>query len=106
MKKMITDDFTTKIEMFSCIKAKLEVAEIVLKSLKIEYEIVPSKTHTSKLWRLMYETPLDQVNDILASLGNGSRIYAEQIKRDFEARRYWRKRFQKFQELKKFNRIN
>ena len=106
MKKMITDDFTTKIEMFSCIKAKLEVAEIVLKSLKIEYEIVPSKTHTSKLWRLKYETPLDQINDILPSLDNGSRIYAEQIKSDFEARKYWRKQFQKFHEFKKFSRTN
>ncbi|MCK4287488.1 MAG: hypothetical protein KAX18_14855 [Candidatus Lokiarchaeota archaeon] len=103
---MITVDFTSRIEIFSIIKAKLEVAELVLKALKIEYKIVPPKTHTSKLWRLMYETPLDQVNDILASLGNGSRIYAEQIKRDFEARRYWRKRFQKFQEFKKFNSTN
>jgi len=106
MKKMITEVFATKIEMFSNIKAKLEVAEIVLNTLKIEYEIVPPKTHTSKLWRLMYETPLDQVNAILPSLDNGSRIHAEQIKKDFEARRYWRKRFQKFQEFKKFNRTN
>ena len=106
MKKMITEDFTSRIEMFSSIKAKLEVAELVLKTLKIEYEIVPPKTHTSKLWRLKYETPLDQVNDILASLDNGSRIYAEQIKRDFEARRFWRKQFQKFQEFKKFNHTN
>ena len=101
MKKMITEDFTSRIEMFSSIKAKLEVAELVLKTLKIEYEIVPPKTHTSKLWRLMYETPLDQVNDILASLDNGSRIYAEQITRDFETRRYWRSKFQKFLPLKK-----
>jgi len=103
---MITEDFTSRIEIFSSIKAKLEVAELVLKTLKIEYEIVPPKTHTSRLWRLMYETPLDQVNDILASLDNGSRIYAEQIKNDFEARKYWRKQFQKFQEFKKFNSTN
>jgi len=103
---MITEDFTTRIEMFSNIKARLEVAELVLKTLKIEYVIVPPKTHTSKLRRLMYETQLDQVNDILASLDNGSKIYAKQIKNDFEARRYWRKRFQKFQEFKKFNKTN
>ena len=99
---MITEDFTSRIEMWASVKAKLEVAELVLKALKIEYKIVPPKTHTSKLLRLMYETPLDQVNDILASLNNGSRIYAEQIKKDFEARKYWRKQFQKFHKLKKF----
>jgi len=103
---MITEDFTSRIEIFSIIKAKLEVAELVLKTLKIEYEIVPPKTHTSKLRRLMYETSLGQVNDILASLDNGSRIHAEQIKRDFEARRYWRKRFQKFQDFQRFNKTN
>jgi len=103
---MITEDFTTRIEIFSIIKEKLEVAELVLKTLKIEYEIVPPKTHTSKFRRLMYETSLGQVNDILASLDNGSKIYAKQIKNDFEARRYWRKQFQKFQEFKKFNHTN
>ena len=100
---MITEDFTPRIEMFSNIKAKLEVAEIILKTLKIDYEIVTPKTHTTKLWRLKYETPLDQVNDILASLDNGSRIYAEQMKKDFEARRYWRTQFQKFQEFRRSN---
>jgi len=103
---MITKDFTSRIEMCSSIKAKLEVAELVLKALKIEYEIVPPKTHTSKLLRLMYETPLDQVNDILASLDNGSSIYAEQIKKDFEARRYWRKQFQKFHDFQKSHNAN
>ena len=103
---MITEDFTSRIEMFSSIKAKLEVAELVLKTLKIEYEIVTPKTHTSKLRKLKYETSLNQVNDILASLDNGSKIYAKQVKNDFEARRYWRKQFQKFQEFKKFNKTN
>ena len=103
---MITEDFTGRIEMFSNIKAKLEVAELVLKALNIKYDIIPPKTHTSRLRRLLYETPVDQVNDILASLDNGSKIYAEQITRDFETRRYWRKRFQKFQEFKKFNKTN
>jgi len=54
----------------------------------------------------MYETPLDQVNDILASLDNGSSIYAEQIKKDFEARRYWRKQFQKFHDFQKSHNAN
>jgi len=103
---MITEDFTSRIEMFSSIKAKLEVAELILKTLKIEYEIVRPKTHTSKLWRLIYKTPLDQVNDTLASLDNGSRIYAEQIKNDFEARKYWGKQFQKFHKFQKFQNKN
>lgn len=79
------------------IKAKLEVVELILKALDIDYEIVPSKTYTSKLKRLMYDKPLDQVNETLATMDNGNKIYAEQIKKDFEARRYWRKLFQKFQ---------
>jgi hypothetical protein len=103
---MITEDFTSRIEMFSSIKAKLEVAELVLKALKIEYEIVPSKTHTPKLKKLMYQAPLTQVNDILASLNYGSRIFAERIKKDFEARKYWRKQFQKFQGFRKFQSSN
>ena len=101
---MITEDFTSRIEMFSNIKAKLEVAELVLKALNIKYDIIPPKTHTSRLRGLLYETPEDQVNDILASLDNGSSIYAEQIKKDFEARKYWRKQFQKFHKLQKFHR--
>ena len=79
------------------IKAKLEVVELVLKTLKIDYEIVPSKTSTLKLKKLMYEKPLDQVHETLTSMDNSSKIYAEQVKKDFEARRYWRKLFQKFQ---------
>ena len=95
---MNTEDFTNRIELFSNIKARLEVAEVVLKTLKIDYEIVPSKPHIS---RLTYEKPLTQVHDILASMNNGSKIYAEQIKNDFETRRYWRKQFQKFHKLQK-----
>jgi hypothetical protein len=100
---MIADDFTKRIEMFSNIKARLEVAEMVLKALKIDYEIRPSKTDKSKINRLMYEKPLGQIQDILVSFTNGSRIYAEQMKKDFEARRYWRKQFQKFHSLKKLS---
>lgn len=80
-------------------KAKLEVVELILKTLKINYEIVPSKTHKSKINRLMYEKPLDQVHETITSLDNVSKIYAEQVKKDFEARRYWRKMFQKFHNL-------
>ena len=100
----MTEDLASKIEMFSNLKAKLEVAELVLKTLKIEYEIVPPKTHTSNLLKLLYEKPL--VNDILASLNNGNRINAEQIKRDSEVRRYWRKQFQKFQDFQEFSSTN
>jgi hypothetical protein len=95
-----TENFTHRIEISSNIKARIEVAEVVLKTLKIDYEIVPSKPHTS---RLMYEKPLTQVHDILALLDNGSKIYAEQIKNDFETRRYWRKQFQKFHKLQKYH---
>jgi hypothetical protein len=98
---MISDDFNERIEMTSNIKARLEVAEMILKTLKIDYEIIPSKNHPSKLKRLMYEKTLSQVHDILASLDNGSINYAEQMKNDFEARRYWRKQFQKFHKLHK-----
>ena len=103
---MITDDLNNRIELSSNIKGRLEVAEVVLKTLKIDYEIIPSKTYTSRLKSLMYEKPLAQVNDILATADNGAKIYAEQIKKDFEARRYWRKRFQEFQDFRKFNRTN
>ncbi|MBY8984320.1 MAG: hypothetical protein KGD65_04575 [Candidatus Lokiarchaeota archaeon] len=51
-------------------KAKLEVVELILKTLEIDYEIVASKTHKSKLNRLMYEKPLDQVHETLTSLDN------------------------------------
>jgi len=98
---MIAEDFTHKIEMFSSSKAKLEVVEILLKKLNIEYRIVPSKTHTSRLKRLMFEQPLTIIHDILTSLDNGSKGSAEPFKKDFEARRYWRKQFQKFQEFNK-----
>ncbi|MHA2181066.1 MAG: hypothetical protein ACXAAH_06565 [Promethearchaeota archaeon] len=84
--------------MSSNIKARIEVAEVVLKTLKIDYEIVPSKPHKS---RLMFEKQLTQVHDILASKNNRPKIYAEQIKNDFEARRYWRKQFRKFHKLQK-----
>ncbi|MHA2034993.1 MAG: hypothetical protein ACW98X_01080 [Promethearchaeota archaeon] len=94
---MIADDFTNRIEMFSIVKAKLKVAEMVLKALKINYEIVSPRNHTSRLRRLMYEKPLDQVHDMLLSMDSSSKIYAEMLKKDFEARRYWRKQFQKFQ---------
>lgn len=100
---MIAEDFTHKIEMFSSSKAKLEVVEILLKKLKIEYRIVPSKTHTSRLKRLMIEKPLTHINDVLISLDNGSKRSAEQLKNDFEARKYWRKQFQKFIGFKKRN---
>ena len=100
----MTEDLASKIEMFSNLKAKLEVAELVLKTLKIEYEIVAPKTHTSNLLKLLYEKPL--VNNILASLNNGLRINAEQIKRDFEVRRYWRKQFQKFQDFQESSSTN
>ena len=100
---MIAEDFTHKIEMFSSSKAKLEVIEILLKKLKIEYRIVPSKTHTSRLKRLMFEQPLASVHDILTSLDIGSKGNNEQLRKDFEARRYWRKQFQKFRGFKKRN---
>ncbi|MHA1986253.1 MAG: hypothetical protein ACW98D_06415 [Promethearchaeota archaeon] len=102
---MITEDFTGRIEIISNIKAKLEVAELVLKALNIKYDIIPPKTHTSRLRRLLHKAPLDQVNDVLASLDHESKIYAEQIKRDFETRRYWRNKFQKFLPLKKNTKI-
>ena len=100
----MTEDFAYKIEMFSNIKAKLEVAELILKTLKIKYEIVPPKTHTSNLLKELYEKPL--ANDILTSLNNGLRINSEKIKRDFEVRRYWRKQFQKFQDFQEFSSTN
>ncbi|KKK45885.1 hypothetical protein LCGC14_0679270 [marine sediment metagenome] len=100
----MTEDLAYKIEMFSNIKDKLEVAELVLKTLKIKYEIVPPKTHTSNLLKSLYEKPL--VNDILASINNGLRINSEQIKKDFEVRRYWRKQFQKFQDFQEFSSTN
>ena len=100
---MIAEDFTHKIEMFSNSKAKLEVIEILLKKLKIEYRIVPSKTHTSRLKSLMFEKPLTHINDVLISLDSGSKRSAEQLQKDFEARKYWRKQFQKFIGFKKRN---
>lgn len=102
---MIAKDFTHRIDIFSSNKVKLEVAEIVLKTLDIEYNIVPPKTHTSRLKRLMFEKPLADVHDILASLDFGSKKYAEQLKKDFEARRYWRTQFQEFKEFNKKNRL-
>lgn len=42
--KMITDDFTHGIEMFSSNKAKLDVAEIFLKNLKLKNNILLSKS--------------------------------------------------------------
>ena len=98
---MIAEDFHQRIEMFSSSKAKFDVVEIVLKTLNIDYTIVPSKTHTSRLKRLMFEQPLATIHDILTSLDIGSKGYAKQLKKDFEARRYWRKQFQKFQEFNK-----
>ncbi|KKM00465.1 hypothetical protein LCGC14_1804240 [marine sediment metagenome] len=93
----MTEDFACKIEMFSNIKAKLEVAELVLKTLKINYEIVPPKTHTSNLLKIINKKPL--VNNILTSLNNVYSINADHIKKDLEVRRYWRKQFQKFQDF-------
>ncbi len=51
----------------------------------------------------MFEQPLTTIHHILASLDIGSKRYAEQLKKDFEARRYWRKQFQKFKEFKRRN---
>ncbi|MFX1525819.1 MAG: hypothetical protein ACFFCC_20105 [Promethearchaeota archaeon] len=45
-----------------------------------------SKTHASKLSRLMYEKSLNQSHDILASQDIGSEVYAKQLKKDFKAR--------------------
>ncbi len=98
---MITEDFIHRIEMFSSSKAKLKVVEILLKKLNIEYKIVSSKTHTSRLKRLIFEQPLASVHDLLTSLDIGSKRYAEQLKKDFEARRYWRKQFQRFKSFQK-----
>lgn len=100
---MITEDFTHRIEMYSSSKPKLDVAEMVLKTLNIKYKILLSKTLTSRLKRLMFEIQLASVHDILTSLETGSKRYAEQLKKDFEARRYWRKQFQKCQEFNKKN---
>lgn len=100
---MITEDFPNRIEIIATNKAELEAAEKVLKASNIEYKIVPSKTHTSRLKRLMFEQPLATIQDILTSLDIGSKSYVEQLKKDFEARRYWRKQFQKFKEFKKRN---
>ena len=99
---MIADELTKKIGLLKNNKAKLEVAELILKMLKINYEIVTPKTQTSRIKSLMYDKPLAQVHDILASSDNGSKLYAEQLRKDFEARRYWRKQFQKFHKLPKF----
>ena len=85
---MIAGDSPHRIEMLSSIKAKFDVAEMVLKTLNIEYKIVPSKTHTSRLKRLMFEEPLTSIHDLLTSLDIGSMRNAEQLKKDFEARKY------------------
>jgi len=100
---MIANDSTHRIEMFSSIKAKLDVAEMILKTLKIEYKIVPPETHTSRLKGLMHHQPLTNIHDILRSSDIASKKYVEQFKKDFEARKYWRKQFQKFQDFKKKN---
>ena len=52
---MISEDFPRRIEIFATNKAELEAAKKVLKASNIEYKIVPSKTHTSRLKRLMFE---------------------------------------------------
>ena len=98
---MIADELIRRIGLLTNSKEKLEVAEIILKMLKINYEIVAPKTQTSRIKSLMYDKPLAQVHDILASSDNGSKLYAEQLRKDFEARRYWRKQFQKFHKLHK-----
>ncbi|MHA2007615.1 MAG: hypothetical protein ACXABO_10140 [Promethearchaeota archaeon] len=98
---MISEDFDHRIEMCSSNKAKLEVVELVLKTLKIRYDILPSIPHTSKINKLIFEESLAQVQDNLVSFDYGNKLYAEQIKMDFEARRYWRKQFQKFHKLEK-----
>jgi hypothetical protein len=89
--------------MFSTIKAKLDVAEMILKTLNIEYKVVPPETHTSRLKRTMFQQPLSTIHDMLISSDMASKKYVEQFKKDFEARKYWRKQFQKFQDFKKKN---
>ena len=100
---MIAEDFPQRIEIFATNKEELEAAEKVLKESNIEYKIVPSKTHTSRLKRLTFEKPLATIHDILTSLDFESKRYAEKLKKDFEVRKYWRKQFQKFQEFNKKN---
>ncbi|MFX1457636.1 MAG: hypothetical protein ACFFDB_19900 [Promethearchaeota archaeon] len=92
---MFANDFTTRRELSSNLKAKLEVAELVLKALKLDYEILPPRTHTTKLRYSKYEKSLEQVNGLLASQDIESSVYAEQLKNDFKARRYWRRKFQR-----------
>ena len=103
----MTDDCGKRIEPLSNTQAKLEVAELVLKALNINYEIVSSsKPPISKRRSLKYDLALNQIQDILVSSDNESKIYAEKIKEDFEARRYWRKKFKKFPDFKKFIKSN
>ncbi|MFW9897091.1 MAG: hypothetical protein ACFFD7_14900 [Candidatus Thorarchaeota archaeon] len=96
---MFANDFTTRRELSSNLKAKLEVAELILKALKLDYEILPPRTHTKRLRHSKYEKSLEQVNGLLASKDIESSVDAEQLKNDFEARRFWRRKFQRFHGL-------
>ncbi|MFW9822313.1 MAG: hypothetical protein ACFFE4_05235 [Candidatus Thorarchaeota archaeon] len=96
---MFANDFTTRRELSSNLKAKLEVAELILKALKLDYEILPPRAHKTKLKCSKYEKSLEEVNSLLTSQDIESSVYAEQLKNDFKARRYWRRKFQRFHGL-------
>jgi len=62
------------IEMHSNIKLKLEIAELVLKVLRIKYKIVTPKSHTYRL----YSKSLSQVQDSLALLNENCKKCTEE----------------------------
>jgi hypothetical protein len=98
---MIVDDFPKRIEIFMSNKAELEATEKILKASNIDYKITSSNIRKSKITRLIYSKSLSQVHDLLAESNKGYLEYINQFKKDLEARRYWRKKFQRFKILQK-----
>lgn len=85
------------VEMFPILKGKLEIAEIVLKTLNIRYKIVTPKTHTTKLWKSLNKSRVKHQDNSFNNIHteNDNQTSAKLL--DHNARRYWRKKFEKFQ---------
>jgi hypothetical protein len=57
-----------KIEINQNFKEKLNIAELVLKTLGIPYQIQASKTHTTGLLKSLLRKSLGEINDELSDL--------------------------------------
>lgn len=53
------------IEAYNTLKGKLDIAELILKTLNIKYQIKIPKTHTSNLKNSLFRKSLNQVQDEL-----------------------------------------